>query len=220
MAPSGRTTFKPKNPPVCVGDRFGELEIVEVVLGPQGGLREVRAKCGCGFGPYAVHTSNLHTGRSTRCWTCAQVKSRVTRKFYNKYASIVPDPETRRRLLNRLAAAKGRCENPSNKGYRNYGARGVRVCPEWLADKSKFLAYVVQLEGWDFAEYEMDRIDNAKGYEPGNIRFVSKADNNRNRRKIATLELQLAKALYEIEELRKRVRHFEQRAAKQVCNTE
>jgi hypothetical protein len=48
----------------------------------------------------------------------------------------------------------------------------------------------------------MDRINVDGHYEPGNIRFVSRSDNLRNKRKIADLEA--------------RIRYLEQRLAEQV----
>jgi len=59
------------------------------------------------------------------------------------------------------------------------------------------------LDGWDNPEFEMDRIDNDKGYEPNNIRFASRSDNLRNKRKVANLEKTIA-------DLRSRLRRAEE----------
>lgn len=60
-------------------------------------------------------------------------KPRKTRdiKYFWKYQDAMPETEHRRRLLNRLSAARGRCENEKNRMYRNYGGRGIAVCDEW-----------------------------------------------------------------------------------------
>ena len=34
------------------------------------------------------------------------------------------------------SAMKERCSNPNNKSYKRYGARGIKVCEEWLDFKS------------------------------------------------------------------------------------
>lgn len=75
---------------------------------------------------------------------------------------------------------KSRCLNPRNSAYANYGGRGIKVCQDWMDDFSAFF-------GWAMARgYErglhIDRMDSDGDYEPGNCRFVTQAENNRNRR--------------------------------------
>jgi hypothetical protein len=73
---------------------------------------------------------------------------------------------------------KQRCTNPNNPRYADYGGRGITVCDRWM-DFNNFIADV----GDRPANLTIDRIDNDKGYEPNNVRWVSKADNNRNSRR-------------------------------------
>lgn len=73
---------------------------------------------------------------------------------------------------------KQRCHNPNNDKYKWYGARGITVCDLWRND---FLAFYSHI-GPRPSGYEIDRIDNDKGYEPGNVRWTTKANNVRNRR--------------------------------------
>ena len=84
----------------------------------------------------------------------------------------------RTRLYGVWIAMRGRCHNPHTRSFPHYGARGIRVCPEW--DKS-FEAF----RGWALANgYEqgltIDRIDTGGNYEPGNCRWATKAQQNRN----------------------------------------
>ena len=75
----------------------------------------------------------------------------------------------------------GRCYKPQNKSYKNYGARGITVCEEWL-DITTFIAWAEathpNIEG-----YTLDRIDNDKGYSPENCRWVDRVTQNINQRK-------------------------------------
>lgn len=70
-----------------------------------------------------------------------------------------------------------RCYNPSYRGYRYYGGRGITVCDEWRNDQAAFVEYM----GPRPKGYSLDRIDNDKGYEPGNVRWASKTTQATNR---------------------------------------
>lgn len=71
-----------------------------------------------------------------------------------------------------------RCNNPKGWGYAEYGAKGIKVCDRWH-DFRSFL--------YDMGERppgrSIDRIDGTKGYEPGNCRWATRAQQNANRRK-------------------------------------
>ncbi len=76
-----------------------------------------------------------------------------------------------------------RCYNKNLPLYNRYGGRGITVCSDWLGDGGyqRFLAYLLQSIGRrPHASLSLDRIDNNKGYEPGNIRWASKEEQMRN----------------------------------------
>lgn len=77
------------------------------------------------------------------------------------------------------ANMKQRCSNPSNPEYRNYGARGIKVCDQWR-DAASFLVWAGSA-GWK-SGLQIDRIDNNWNYEPGNCRFVTPKVNSSNKR--------------------------------------
>lgn len=204
------TRFQRKHPLPSVGDRFGELTISRVELTERGGLAGIFAQCSCGAPEHEVHLGNLLKGASTRCNKCAKKKARSTRtKFYWKHSDALPDDEHRRRLLNRLASAISRCHNIGNKGFPNYGGRGISVHEEWRKDRSTFLLYIQSVPGWDDAALDMDRIDCDGGYVPGNLRFVSRAENNLNKRSVQDLQRR-------VDELERRLRHCKCGAAHTV----
>jgi hypothetical protein len=62
-----------------------------------------------------------------------------------------------------------------------YVGRQINVCDEWL-DFQAFEAYVQEHLGPKPRGYSLDRIDNDKDYEPGNVRYGSPKDQARNRR--------------------------------------
>ncbi len=70
-----------------------------------------------------------------------------------------------------------RCYRVKEKSYANYGARGISVCERWR-DFVNFLADMGEVPDG----MELDRIDNARGYEPGNCRWATRKMQMRNTR--------------------------------------
>jgi hypothetical protein len=77
---------------------------------------------------------------------------------------------------------RDRCSNPKNQDYRRYGGRGITVCDEWKNSAASFLKYVEKNLGKRPSRYSLGRINNDKGYKPGNIRWESATSQAKNRR--------------------------------------
>lgn len=74
---------------------------------------------------------------------------------------------------------KARCFNANNKKYPLYGGRGISVCAEWRNDFLSFFAHVGKRPS---NKHSLDRIDGNRGYEPGNVRWATAIEQNRNRK--------------------------------------
>lgn len=74
---------------------------------------------------------------------------------------------------------KNRCENPNRAKYKDYGARGIKVCQEWH-DAETFCRWA--LENGYKEGLQIDRIDVNGNYEPSNCRWVTPKENSRNKR--------------------------------------
>ena len=83
------------------------------------------------------------------------------------------------RLYRAWLSMKSRCLNPRHVGFQNYGGRGIGIAPEWLNDFSQFAKDV---GAPPFPEATLDRIDNDGDYKPGNVRWATRAEQNRNQR--------------------------------------
>ena len=74
-----------------------------------------------------------------------------------------------------------RCYMANCKQYFRYGGRGIRVCREWLEDKTLFYKWAIE-QGYREG-LTLDRIDNDKGYSPENCHWVDyKVQGNNTRR--------------------------------------
>lgn len=71
-----------------------------------------------------------------------------------------------------------RCSDASHKQFMDYGGRGITVCSEWSTYQTFY--------AWASSTYidgmVLDRSDNNAGYSPKNCRWVTVAENNRNKR--------------------------------------
>lgn len=80
--------------------------------------------------------------------------------------------------------ARYRCHNPRHPGYANYGGRGIQMAASWRRSFDDFLAHIGPKPD---PTLTLDRIDNGRGYEPGNVRWATKSEQALNRRRKTSL---------------------------------
>lgn len=155
-----------------IGQRYGKL----VVIGPFKRRRTSagrallfwRCKCDCGTKLW-VCSGELVRGGTTACGCMKGAKLR------HGFARKKKLPEYITWIL-----MKRRCYNNNCADYPFYGGIGIRVCNRWLNSFENFLADMGRRPS---REYSIDRIDNAKGYYPGNCRWATATEQARNRKR-------------------------------------
>jgi hypothetical protein len=70
-----------------------------------------------------------------------------------------------------------RCHNPNNPSFDGYGRRGITVCQAW----HRFEAFYADV-GDPPLGMELERINNDRGYEPGNVKWATRKQQVRNTR--------------------------------------
>ena len=94
--------------------------------------------------------------------------------------SITKDP-----LYSTWQNIKTRINNPNCKEYPYYGGLGIELFDEFY-DFLKFRDYIKLLPNFEKRQtkkYTLDRINSAKGYIPGNLRWASKTTQACNQHK-------------------------------------
>ena len=77
------------------------------------------------------------------------------------------------------------CYNTRHNKYKNYGGRGIIMCDEWLNSFQDFYDYIGPKPT---PQHSLDRINNDGNYEPGNVRWATRSEQNSNCRKRLPVE--------------------------------
>lgn len=83
--------------------------------------------------------------------------------------------------FNRWEMMKRRCLDPRHKSYIHYGGRGIMIYSPWITDFSLFNDWLNSALGPCPEGHTLDRIDNDRGYEPGNLRWATQEEQLKNR---------------------------------------
>lgn len=118
-----------------------------------------------------MHLHNLVRGLSTSCG--CYVKELNTRHGHDR------KQKQRTTEYSIWSSMVQRCRNPKHKAYPSYGGRGIAVCARWA---ESFEAFLADVGARPSKRYTLDRRDNNRGYEPGNVRWATRKEQQRNRR--------------------------------------
>lgn len=171
---------KPFQTESVIGSKYGRLTVVRYVgtrHTPNGSQRYLY-DCECSCGVVKQFTiNNLRSGRTQSCG-CLNAEGRRNRVKHGatRDGKLTPEWRAWRDMLTRAT-------NPNIGHAEHYVGRGIGVCPEWAYGGDghgfeRFLAYVGPKPS---REHSLDRIDNDKGYEPGNVRWATAPVQARNK---------------------------------------
>lgn len=89
--------------------------------------------------------------------------------------------ESNTRLHNIWCQMKNRCTCETSNVFHYYGARGIRVCDEWMNCFDAFKSWA-ECNGYE-PSLELDRINVNGNYEPENCRWATRRQQMANTRK-------------------------------------
>lgn len=178
---------KPNLTPANFGDVFGRLTFIRAYLVRKYDQNIVMGEftCSCNGERHDAVFSQVKHGRIKSCG-CMRLKAGAkSLTLYNK--SKITHGESKTELHIKWSSMKWRCDSPSNSGYANYGARGIRVCDEWRNSFESFKVWAIA-NGWkDQSGLSIERKDVNGNYEPENCELIPitrQSANQRSNRKL------------------------------------
>jgi len=161
---------------------YNNLKVVEK-LGKIHKGRDIYWRCKC-----------LKCGNENIVANTYQIKTNVKKcdcqQIYNHHKDV------NSRLYKTLYDMRDRCYNPNHNEYKNYGARGIKICDEWMG-KYGFENFY----NWSIANgYKPDKLENGKralsidrinvdgNYEPSNCRWATNEIQGYNKRNTIYIE--------------------------------
>lgn len=157
-----------------VGKIYGHLEVLEFKHHYSDGGKKIRARAivrclNCNSKPYEIgHQSLVSLVRPIKSCGCVNPGRTSHGLRHHPY-------------YNSCCSAIGRCK-PNHFQHEYYYDRGIK-CYWTMENIDEFIRYLEENLPERQDGETLDRIDNDRGYEPGNVRWASKSEQSRNQRR-------------------------------------
>lgn len=165
------------------GQVFGRLTVVDRAENNRHGQTMWECVCGCGR-EVTVCSMSLRNGDTQSCGCVRREVMAVSHRHHGhaqQRDGTRPSP-----TYVSWRAMLARCYDSSHPYFHNYGGRGITVCDRW---RYSFKAFLSDVGTRPSVKHSIDRYPNNDGdYEPGNVRWATRTEQNRNRRTVRKAE--------------------------------
>lgn len=164
-----------EKPESLIGKQFGRLTVIGIHGKDKRGSTLLSCKCSCG----SLTTAKAYQLRNGCKKSCGCLQKEIGKINFTKHGGAGS------RLYKVWIGIKKRCYSKRCISYKNYGARGIKMCSEWKEDFGSFRKFMLSIgynENSKFKEQTIERIDVNGDYEPSNCKLVSMKEQNLNKR--------------------------------------
>jgi hypothetical protein len=159
------------------GHRYGRLTVLREWGKNRHGQFRWLCECDCGQ-QSVVDGPSLATKNTTSCG--CYFLEQTTKHGHARRIKGASGKRTLTKTYFCWRNMRTRCNDTSSKDYPSYGGRGIHVCGRWNDSFEAFLSDMgEQPEG-----LTLERVDNERGYEPGNCIWTTRAAQRRNTRAV------------------------------------
>lgn len=152
-----------------IGERFSRLTIESPAGKTARGQRLWLCRCDCG-GSATATTGGLRFGNPRSCGCLRREVAGAKNRRHGETGGA------EHRIWTGMLR---RCRNPRATDYADYGGRGIAVCERWTS----YEAFLADMGRMPTATHSIERLDNSRGYEPDNCKWVPRAEQARNQRR-------------------------------------
>lgn len=143
-----------------IGARFGTCTVLSSIPGH---LSRSVLQCDCGR-IFPIHTRQIWRRPNQKCGECRKQEMKKSALPFRAERKI-------------YSFAKTRCQKPSASNFKYYGGRGIEFRFQ------SFEEFFAELGPRPSPELTIDRINNNGHYERGNVRWATKSEQQRNKRR-------------------------------------
>ncbi len=130
-------------------------------------------KCSCG-NIKTVRTNHLRSGATKSCG-CLSTELSINRSRTHGCSS--------EGAYKTWVSMNNRCTNKKNEAYKYYGEKGIKICSEW----GNYLVFKKDM-GARPKDHTIERVDNNKGYNKYNCKWIHKRIQTRNKSNVYLTE--------------------------------
>lgn len=169
-----KRTMSEKTPNPVAGTPFGRWTVTDSTPVRKGRDLYFNLKCTCG-NTGLKSKGSLVSGKSSSCGCLHSELLSVRAKTHGMSATPIYA------VWNMM---RQRCQVPTNKQYKDYGGRGIKVCEKW----QNFEGFFEDMGLTPFEGASIERNDTNGDYEKANVRWANREEQNNNTRKTVLYE--------------------------------
>ena len=165
-----------KHSPIRRGQRFNRLLALKRARRDTYGNDRWLFRCDCGA-PTVARVVAVRSGATKSCGCGRNAHHTSGRNLGPRNGRFIDG----RTAMPEYAIWRGmhrRCRSVRKGGHKNYGGRGIKVCRRW----ARFENFLADVRRRPSPLHTIDRLNNDGDYRPGNVRWATRRQQNRNRR--------------------------------------